>query len=113
MLPNWLIFDKQYRILRCLKFEDPINYFDLQRMSGIETKKFVEIADYLGKIGYISLDSETFGVTLYCISSLREYKAALVRLIFEISVSVSAVVVAVTSVIAVILQYKELLQILK
>lgn len=99
----------KYRIMKHLKFDEPVDIESLHKeihSSRITLKNinaFGEAINELGREGFISHD-ENGDISLYAYSSFHEYKAHLRKAFFEIAVTVSAIVVAVTSVISVFLE---------
>lgn len=99
----------KYRIMRHIEYGE---YYDLVKLCKTlryaNFDKFTKRTDSLGRAGFLSYN-ELGHITHKCLSSFSEYKASLRKIFFEISVSVASIIVAITSVIAVILQCKSLL----
>lgn len=89
----------KYRVMKKLEFDEPVCVKTLA--SALRTpfnKRFTEAVDFLGRNGFLAHDSGG-KISLYCLSSFREYKAYMRKTFFEISVSISAITVAITSVL--------------
>lgn len=93
----------RYRIMKRLTADKAIAFEDLMNDLNISNKiKFVTALSSLKNDGFICV--KNYSVSLSTFSSYREYRLMISRKIFDISVSISAIVVAVTSVIQLSLQ---------
>lgn len=99
----------KYRIMKYLKFD---KYETLEavfkKLNFKDLDSFGQAVDQLGKDGFVDFD-DSKKISLRTYSSFSEYKAYLRKSFFEVCVSLSAIIMAITSIVSVYLQYRALL----
>lgn len=92
----------KYRIMKKLKLGEWITPEEISELFPYEpTKKVCEAIDILGRTGFLTHNETLNHVMPNNFASFREYETHLRREFFECAVSISAIIVAITSIIEV------------